>query len=192
MSPAERCTPERVRGATSFLSTIGKGVHPEGLGDDGRQIGQFCQLLGGGISAQHVDGGSAISSFDCFAEALSLAETVGSTITAFVASPTNVLAVSTLKVAATHNQPLLGVDPSSPTKRSLFGVPLYSSSSVDDDVVWAIPQAKTFVVTRLPASSVTDSSAFFSSERTAVRCTTRISFGYSHASAIVRIDLGGS
>jgi hypothetical protein len=46
MSPAERCTPEMVRAATSFLSTIGKGVHPEALGDDGRQIGQFCTSLG--------------------------------------------------------------------------------------------------------------------------------------------------
>jgi HK97 family phage major capsid protein len=142
--------------------------------------------------AQHVDGGSALTDLDPFAEALSLAETVGSVITGFVASPANVLAVSTLKVAATYNQPLLGVDPSSPTKRSVFGVPLYSSPAVDDDVVWAIPSAKTFVVMRLPASVVTDSSAFFSSDRTAVRCTTRISFAFPHEAAVVRIDLGGS
>jgi hypothetical protein len=91
--------------------------------------------------------------------------TVGSTITAFIGSPATVLSVMQLKVADTWAQPLLaGNDPTSPTKRSVFGVPLNSSPAVGDDVIWAVPKAKSFVVMRVPASVVTDSSAYFSSD----------------------------
>ena len=140
---------------------------------------------------QDVDAGS-IADLDWAAEALSKAETVGSVITSFVASPATVLTISTLKTETASIEPLLGPDASSPTKRSLFGVPLYSSAAVNDSTVWAIPMAKTFVVMRMPATVVSDSSAFFSSDRTAVRAVTRIAFGFPHEQAIVKIGVGGS
>jgi hypothetical protein len=84
--------------------------------------------------------------------------------TSFVANPATLLTLSNLKVAADWNQPLLGVAPSSPTKRSIQGVPVQWSPAVDEDVIWGIPQAKVFVVLRLPASIVTDRSAYFSSD----------------------------
>ena len=143
-------------------------------------------------AAQTVDAGSAILDLDAFAEALSLAETVGADVTAFVAHPTTVLTVSTLKVADANNQPLLGTDPSVPTRRSVLGVPLYSSPAVDPNVIWAIPRAKSFVVIRQDATVVADASAFFSSDRTGVRCVARADFAWPHEQAIVRIEFGGS
>ena len=160
--------------AAYFGTTIANG--PDGIGS----------LL----NVQDVDAGSVIADLDWAAEALSKAEQVGSAITAFVASPVNVLAIQTLKTEADSIQPLLGVDPSSPTKRSLFGVPLYSSPAVDDYTVWAIPRAKTFVVMRMPVSVVTDSSAFFSSDRVGVRCTMRVGFGYPHEQAVIKVGVG--
>jgi hypothetical protein len=143
-------------------------------------------------NVQDVDAGFSIADLDWAAEALSKAEQVGSVVTSFVASPANVLAIQTLKTEADSIQPLLGVDPSSPTKPSLFGVALYGSPAVDDYTIWAIPRAKTFVALRLPATVTADTSAFFSSDRTGVRFTTRVAFGFPHQQAVVRIGVGGS
>ena len=141
---------------------------------------------------QHVDAGSVLTDLDAFAEALSLAEQVGATLTAFVMNPATLLSLATLKVAETWNQPLLGIDPSSPTKRSAQGVPVHWSPSVPEDTIWGIPRAKVFAVLRVPASVVTDRSAYFSSDRLGVRCVTRWGFAYPHEAAIVKIGIGGS
>jgi HK97 family phage major capsid protein len=140
---------------------------------------------------QHVDAGSALENLDAFAEAISKAEQVGATLTAFVMNPDTLLSLATLKVATDWQQPLLGVDPSSPTKRSAQGVPVHWSPAVPEDTIWGIPKAKVFAVLRLPVSVVTDRSAFFSSDRLAVRCVTRWGFAFPHEAAIVKIELSG-
>jgi hypothetical protein len=97
-----------------------------------------------------------------------------------------------LWILDSYNQPLLGTDPSSPTARSIFGIPLYWSPAVDQGAVWGIPKMKAFVVLRNDVSVVADSSAFFSSDRTAVRCTLRAAFAFPHPHAIIRIGSDGS
>lgn len=144
------------------------------------------------VAYQLVGGGSSFVNLDAFAEALSMAETVGAEVTSWVAHPVTLLALQRVKVGTDFNQPLLGVDPSSPTKRSIFGVPVYWSPAVDQGAVWGVPRAKSFVVVRNDTTVVADSSAFFSSDRTAIRCTLRVSFAFPHPAAIVRIGLGGS
>ena len=88
--------------------------------------------------------------------------------------------------------PLLGIDPAVPTQRTIFGVPLISSPAVTPGAFWAVPKAKAFTVLRDDAAVVTDSSPFFASDRTAVRCTIRAGFAFPHQAAIIRIDHGGS
>lgn len=141
---------------------------------------------------QHVDAGSALTNLDPFAEAISKAETVGAQLTSFVAHPDDLLTLATIKVAADWQQPLLGVDAASPTKRSAQGVPLHWSPAVPRGTIWGIPQAKIFVVLRLPASVVTDRSAYFSSDRLGVRCVVRAGFAFPHPAAVVKIGIGGS
>ena len=102
------------------------------------------------------------------------------------------LHLATLKSASDANTPLLGVDPAKPTQRTVFGISLISSPAVEPGVFWALPVAKCFVVIREGASVVTDSSPFFSSDRTAVRATLRIGFAFPHAAAVIRLDHGGS
>jgi HK97 family phage major capsid protein len=133
---------------------------------------------------QLVDAGSVFDNLDPFAEAISLAEQVGATLTAFVGNPADLLTLATIKVADTWEQPLLGVDPSSPTKRSAQGVPLYWSPAVPAGRIWGIPKAKVFAVLRLPVSVVTDRSAYFSSDR--------LGFAFPHEQAIIKIGIGGS
>ena len=142
---------------------------------------------------QHVDAGSAFDNLDAFAEALSKLETVDSSPTrSFVAHPDTLLALSELKIGDSWNLPLLGPDASSPTKRSILGVPVYWSPSVDESTVWLLSQAKSFVVVRMPTSLVVDSSAYFSSDRVGIRCTMRVGFGWPHEAAVVKIGVGGS
>ena len=140
---------------------------------------------------QHVASG-AIDDLDAFAEAISKAETVGVQLTSFVAHPTTVLAIQQLKAGSALNSPLLSSDPSSPTKRSVFGVPLYTSPAIATGIVWGIPSVRAFVVIRSDATLAVDPSAYFSSDRTGVRCTLRVGFGFPHQAGIVKVSNSGS
>ena len=61
--------------------------------------------------------------------------------------------VQQLKTDSTDSlQPLLGVDPSSPTTRSIVGVPVYWSPYIDEGAVWGMPMAIVFVVVRQDVS----------------------------------------
>lgn len=143
--------------------------------------------------AQDVNGGSGFADLDAFAEALSKLEQVDSSLDrSFVAHPSTLLGLSQIKLGDDFNAPLLGPDASSPTKRSILGVPLFSSPAIPQGRVWLIPKVKSYVVVRNDADVRTDSSAFFSSDRTAVRATMRVGFAWPHEASMVRIETGGS
>lgn len=134
------------------------------------------------------EAGTSFSSLDSFAAAITAAETVGATISAFVCSPPEALALAKLRQATGSNVPLLGADVTSPTSRSIFGVPLYVSPFVGPKVVWAIPGDRVMVVVRADAKVEADSSVYFTSDRVAVRATMRVGFAYPHALAIQKIS----
>lgn len=136
-----------------------------------------------------IEAPAAFGNLDDFAEAIAAAETLGRTITSFVANPADALALSVLKDQTGSNRPLLQSDPTLPTRRLILGVPLLVSAAVTPGTVWAIPAAQSYVVIRTDASVVVDSSAFFSSDRLAVRATLRVGFAFPHAAAISKITL---
>ncbi|MGA4690704.1 phage major capsid protein [Rhodococcus sp. AB351] len=138
-------------------------------------------------ACQSVDTGGTITNTDPFAEALSKAEQVGATITAFVANPTTVLTMAKVKKATGSNEPLLGNDPTAPTKRTVLGVPLYSSPAVAAGDIWAIPRDRVQVVLREDVTLDVDASAYFSSDRIGVRATMRVGFAFPHQAAIIRL-----
>lgn len=136
---------------------------------------------------------------DVFAEGISLAEQAGvypvDPVTgqpgmSFVGNPADVLAVSTTKVGAESNQPLLGPDATSATSRSILGVPLYSAPAVTQGAMWLIPRSKCFVVIRQGAQVIADRSAYFSSDRVGIRCVLRVGIGFPHQQAIVKTLMG--
>ena len=142
---------------------------------------------------QHVDVDVFdLEDLDWAAEAISYAESAGATLTSFVCSPSTMQSLLTLKTADGWVTPLLGTDPSSPTKRSVFGVPLIWSPAVADNVIWALPRSKSFVVIRNPVSVESDRSAFWSSDRIGIRAKIRVGFAWPHEAAIIRIGSGGS
>jgi hypothetical protein len=111
------------------------------------------------------------------------------TVTAFVAAPATVLALSTLKAFATvgSNMPLLQTDPTQPVSRTISGVPLYSSPAVSPDIVWALPAERVLFVVRQGATMVSDSSVMFTSDRVSLRCTMRVSYAFTQPLAITKI-----
>ena len=145
---------------------------------------------------QTVDGGS-LGDLDPFAEAISKLEGVGSTATAFVASATDALHLSQLKMfdgATSSNQPLLSGtgDATSPTKRQILGVPLHvvPDGVVADGTIWAVDQAKTFVVLRQDVQLEVDRSVFFASDSLGIRAAIRVGFGFPHEQAVAKITWG--
>jgi HK97 family phage major capsid protein len=110
---------------------------------------------------------------------------------AFVGNPTDVLSVSTTKVMSTSNQPLLGPDATQATGRSILGVPLYSSPAVGAGAMWLVPRDQAFVVMRTDPQVIADTSAYFTSDRTAIRCILRVGFGFPHQQAIIKVIIDG-
>ena len=109
-----------------------------------------------GLTDVQVISWGSVTTLDCFLEALSLAETVGSVITT-IGNPVDTLMLAQLKSGTGLATPLLGIDPAVPTQRTIFGVPLISSPAVTPGAFWAVPKAKAFTVLRDDAAVVTDS-----------------------------------
>ncbi|MBO0680336.1 phage major capsid protein [Mycolicibacterium sp. S2-37] len=143
----------------------------------------------GSIAASNVYAGVSYANLDAFLEAQVAAENLGQKVTAFVTNPNTVLALSKIKKAASSNEALLQPDPSSPSGRVIAGVPLLSSPDAPDNgLVWAVPQAVSFVVVRKDVEVVVDTSAFFTSDRVAIRAVARVGFGFPHEAALVKVN----
>lgn len=124
---------------------------------------------------------------DPFAEAISVAEQAGAVITGFVTDPATALTLAQVKDEDGSQRPLLGTDPSQPTRRLIAGVPLHVSPAVTPGTVWGIPRDRTYLVVRDGARIEVDRSVYFTSDRVAVRATMRAGFGYPHPAAVVKI-----
>lgn len=137
-----------------------------------------------------VDAGAAAwANADPFAEAVYAAEGVGASVGAFVANPVDALALAKVKKATGSNEPLLGNDPTQPTRRTLQGVGLLVSPGVTPGTVWGIPRGRVLVVLRDDVRLDVDRSAYFSSDRIGVRATLRGAFLYPHPAAVQKITL---
>lgn len=133
---------------------------------------------------------TALADLDGFAEAIAKAEEAGATVTAFVASATDALTIARLKVSSGSNQPLLGVDATNGTSRSVLGLPLFVSPYVPAGTIWALDGSKQFTVVRNDVALDVDASVYFTSDRVAVRGTIRVGFGFAKPAAIVKLTVG--
>lgn len=204
-------TPAKVGGLVLITNELAADSSPEaaqvvgdGLARDiARRLDQaFCSALASPAPAgleslptsagnvQVVAAGTSFSDLDPFAEAQSLAENVGATVTAFLAHPTDALALAQLKGGTALATPLLSQDPTQPSRRQIFGTPLLVSPAVTQGHVWALDGSRNFVVIRQDATVDIDASPFFTSDRTAVRGIMRVGIGWPHPAAVVRISLG--
>lgn len=130
---------------------------------------------------------AALTNLDVFAEAVADAETVGATITSFVCNPADALTLAKLKDETGSARPLLGTDPSMPTRRMILGVPLHVSPACAQGSFWGIPKDRVFVIVRQDATLDVDKSAYFASDSVGVRATMRVGFGFAHEVAVQRV-----
>lgn len=143
------------------------------------------------IAATAVDAGDAWADFDFVEEAKSNAEQHNTMVDTFVCNPATAVKLATLKEYGTagSNKALLQSDPTAPASRVLGGVPLLTSPSIADDLVWAIPRNRVMVAMRTGTQVVTDTSAYFTSDRVGVRATLRIGWGFTDPAAISKIAI---
>lgn len=178
--------PEIVADAQGF--DIAKRIDLAFFGGNNPVANDGLQVLAG---VQEVDAGELFN-LDPFAEAQSLSEDVGGTVTSFVASPTNALILTQLKRATGSNEPLLqaGIsDPTAPVTRQILGSQLLVSPAVGDDVIWAIPQTASLVVVREDVLTEISTDIYFTSDRVAVKTTMRVGWSWPHSAAVVKINV---
>ena len=121
-----------------------------------------------------------------------LAGNVGAELTSFVANPATALILANLKDQTGSGRPLLQADPTKPTRRMIFGVPVLTSPEAPVGTIWGMSAARVTTVVRRDAEVKADRSVFFTSDRVAVRATCRIGFGFPHTAALIRIRLAAS
>ncbi|KDF01935.1 hypothetical protein Y900_024150 [Mycolicibacterium aromaticivorans JS19b1 = JCM 16368] len=138
-----------------------------------------------------IDAGDTWSNLDWAEAAKTNAEQHNTVVTAFVASPATVLKIAQIKqyASAGSNVPLLQADPTSPAARVVAGVPLLSSPAIADDIVWAIPAARSVVALRSGTQVVPDSSVYFTSDRVALRGILRVGWGFTDPGAVSKIAI---
>ncbi|SDY92448.1 phage major capsid protein, HK97 family [Modestobacter sp. DSM 44400] len=136
-----------------------------------------------------VSAGASWTNVDPFTDALFAVEGAGQTVDSWVANPADAQVISKIKTGTGSNQPLLQPDVTSPTKRTIQGVPLYVSAAVAPGTIWGIPRARSLVVMRNDVRVETSPDAYFSSDRIGIRGTMRVAFSFPHAAAIARISL---
>jgi HK97 family phage major capsid protein len=108
-------------------------------------------------------------------------------ITSYVVSPGRFAWLSFIKESQISNRGLLQPDATSPTGLTINGKPVYVTPAVADDTVWCLPKQHTYIAVRQDASVEADRSAYFSSDRTALRAIIRIGFGVSYEQAVVQV-----
>lgn len=124
---------------------------------------------------------------DPFAEAVYAAEAVNAALGAYVANPSDALALAQVKESSGSNKALLSPDATQAGRRTIGGVPLLTSPYVTEGTVWGLDSSRALLVVRDDAEVVADRSVFFTSDRVAVRATMRVGFGFPHAAAVVKI-----
>lgn len=140
-----------------------------------------------GIGTVHA--GTAWANTDPFAEAQANAEQIGAPITSFVANPADALALAKVKKMTGSNEPLLAVDNTQASRRTVVGVPLLVSPAVVAGTIWGIPKTRALIVIREGTTLDVDPSPYFSSDRLAVRVVMRIGFGFTDTRAAQKITL---
>ncbi|MGY1692342.1 phage major capsid protein [Geodermatophilus sp. SYSU D01105] len=164
----------------------------DGTAQSGEQPDGLAALTVGAGGVQDIAAGTAPTDLDAFAEAQMLAANVGAQLTAFVTNPATALVLANMKEATGSGKPLLQPDPTQPTRRVIFGVPLLTSPEAPAGTVWGLPAERVVTAVRRDAEVKADRSVFFTSDRVAVRATCRVGFGFPHMAALVRIRLAAS
>lgn len=136
-----------------------------------------------------IDAGTAWTNTDPFSDAIYSAEQVGAQLSAFVANPADARLLAKLKTQTGSQLPLLGSDPTMPTRRQIVGVPMLTSPAVTAGTVWGIPAGRIVIAIRSDVELLRDESVFFTSDRVALKATMRVTSLFPHEAAIQKVSI---
>lgn len=132
------------------------------------------------------------ANLDPYIQARFRAAAVGAELAAYVLSPADAEALALVKESSTSAKRLLTESAGLPGSLAIDGVPVVTSPALTDGISWAIPKDSVRVGVRQDAQVDVDHSAFFTSDRVAVRGTMRVAFGFGHPAAVVQIVRPGA
>lgn len=200
-----RIVPAKLAGITAITSELAGDSSPEAAQAVGNGLARDLakkidrSFFGATLSAPAPPGLPAVTgvgnvaggydNVDWAAAAISQAQVVGTELTSFAASPATALKLATIKSGTNFNTPLLGQDPTVPTRRTVQGLPILVSEFIADNIVWGIPAERAVIVVRQDATVETSRDALFTSDRLAVRAIMRVSWGFPHPEAIQKVTL---
>lgn len=134
-----------------------------------------------------VEAPETLTSLDPFITARFRAAGVGAELAAYVMSPADAEELALLKESSTSAKRLLTESAGLPGSLAIDGIPVVTSPALTDGISWALPKAGVHVGIRQDATVDVDHSAFFTSDRVAIRASLRAAFAVSHPEAVVQI-----
>lgn len=197
-------TPAKFAGLTIISRELADDSNPSATDQIGRSIARMIanhvdNALFNALASPNPSGFASLAgistvaapvtyaNLDPFEEAISKSEAAGGRITSWVTGAATALEIAKLKDATGSNKALLNPDLTADGRRTILGRPIIVSPYVPADTVYGISKDDFLVVTREDTRLDVDRSAYFSSDRVAVRGTMRVAFGMPVAAAHVRI-----
>jgi HK97 family phage major capsid protein len=145
--------------------------------------------LPGVTGASTVDADPA-ASLDAFVDAIAEVEQAGGVASAIYLQPSTWATLSKIKTEVASTQPVLSPQGglSLEVTRSLYGLPVYTSRFVEDDVAWVVDARRLIVVERTNATVDVEKSVRFFEDATVLRATMRLEFVAPIPGIVCRIE----
>lgn len=124
------------------------------------------------------------ANLDPFKTAKLRAASLGTSISGFVVNDADAEKLLVLKEGTTSNRDLIDSDG---TAFMISGTPVIPTPYVPAGTAWGIPSERVIVGVREDANVSVDTSAFFTSDRVAIRATMRVAFAFTHPAAVMKI-----
>lgn len=124
------------------------------------------------------------TNLDPFKTAKLRAASLGTSIAGFVVNDEDAAQLLVLKETTTSNRDLIESDG---TAFLISGTPVIPSPAVAAGTAWGLPSDRVIVGVRQDAGVAVDNSAFFTSDRVAIRATMRVAFAFTHPAAVMKI-----
>lgn len=200
-------TPSKVAGLTVVSSELASDSNPaaaqvvgDGLARDMAQkidaafFGHLASPAPGGLASltgTHTITTSANTwvGIDELIDGAAYVTGIGAHVTAWITSSSDAAGLAKIKALANGTVPLLQPDPTQPSRALIQGIPLYASPHVTPGTIWGVDASRITTVVREDVLVTSDSSAFFTSDRVAIRAVARIGFAFAHAASVVQVSL---
>lgn len=138
-----------------------------------------------------VQGAAQRTTFDDFAAAVSGTAQTGASLTSWACHPTTALALAlaTIKEGSDSVRPLMGADPTTPTRSVILGRPVLTSTAIppDNGLVWGLDASRVRTVLRQDIVVEQSRDALFSSDRIMLWGIARVGFAFLHPASVIRL-----